>query len=64
MRYYISDDCTGCGLCAGLCPAVFQVGWDGLCTASEEEISQEDMGPAAEAAYECPEGAILEDEDE
>ena len=46
--------CIGCGMCAGICPAVFQMGEDG----KSKVFSQDDPGCADDAAAACPVDAI------
>ena len=49
--------CTGCGICADICPDVFEIGDDGFSHVIEEALCDE-AGCCLEAADECPEGAI------
>lgn len=51
------DLCTGCGICADICPIVFEIGDDGRSHVIDE-YACEDVGCCEEAADECPEGAI------
>jgi len=46
--------CIGCGLCAGMCPDVFQMNADG----KSEVIAQTDIPCAQNAAASCPVNAI------
>ncbi len=48
------NKCIGCGLCAGVCPAVFQMNADG----KSEVIAQVDEACARNAAASCPVNAI------
>ena len=54
----VTDDCIGCGLCAGSCPAVFQMNNEGraevIVPAVPEDLEQE----ARSAADACPVSAI------
>ena len=49
------DTCIGCGLCADLCPEVFEMNDDGVAQAIEEET---DSPCVQEAADSCPTDAI------
>ncbi len=56
-EFMISVDqnkCIGCGLCAGMCPDVFQMNADG----KSEVIAQTDKPCAQNAAASCPVNAI------
>jgi ferredoxin len=47
MRVWIEEDyCTGDGLCADLCPAVFEMGDDGLAHVKGQSAGQADGVPA------------------
>lgn len=58
MMASVTDDCIGCGLCAGSCPAVFQMNMEGraevVVPAVPEDLEQE----ASAAAAACPVSAI------
>ena len=51
------DLCIGCGLCEELCPAVFELGDDGVAHVIDPEEC-EAAGCCEEAAEECPVDAI------
>ena len=61
MVAYINEECIFCGLCADLCPEIFQLG-DESAFVSVEEIPEEMWDCCREAAEECPTGAIEIDE--
>ena len=48
------NKCIGCGLCAGMCPAVFQMNADG----KSEVVAQTDEACAQNAVASCPVNAI------
>ncbi len=50
------DDCIGCGMCAELCPEVFEIGADGY----SDAVGNPDVCPdkVQEAAEVCPTNAI------
>jgi len=50
------DLCTGCGLCAQICPEVFEIGDDGY--AHVIEGADETLPCVGEAMDQCPVGAI------
>ena len=41
MRYYVDENCIGCGLCEGMCPEVFRMAETGVAVAIDEPISNE-----------------------
>jgi len=47
--------CLGCGLCASLCPDVFQLGKDGKARVISSDCKKCDCKEVAES---CPAGAI------
>ncbi|MGI6403829.1 MAG: ferredoxin [Oscillospiraceae bacterium] len=49
--------CIGCGLCAEICPEVFQMAADGLAEVIGE-ITPENEAAANEAAESCPVSVI------
>lgn len=51
------DLCIGCGICASMCPEVFEMGDDGLAYVIAEVTSELEAG-AQEAAAACPTDAI------
>ncbi|MDD2239986.1 MAG: ferredoxin [Kiritimatiellae bacterium] len=52
-----SDTCTGCGLCADICPEVFEM-YDGLARAKVESVPEGAEATCREASDGCPPGAI------
>ena len=62
MRAYVDQDmCIGCGLCEGICPAVFQMNDDGKAGAAAD-TTDEKRDAVMEAIDGCPAGAIREEE--
>ncbi|HOB29199.1 MAG: ferredoxin [Dethiobacteria bacterium] len=57
MKAYVNEDCIFCGLCADLCPAIFQLG-DEQAFVSANEIPEEMWDCCREASEECPTEAI------
>ena len=51
------DGCISCGLCEGICPAVFRIGDDGLAEVYSEPTA-ENAGQVQEAAQGCPVAVI------
>ena len=58
MRFYVNDDCIGCGLCVSICPEVFALTEGDVARAQEEEVSPSMEAPATEAMDSCPTSAI------
>ena len=57
MKFFVSEECIGCSLCAGTCPEVFHMSGEG-----HAEAVPDDADAFADAALEaeagCPVGAI------
>ena len=60
MKYFVNENCIGCGLCAGTCPEVFSMSDEGNAVAIETDAPVEYEDSAAEAKDNCPVGAIEE----
>lgn len=58
MKYFVNDNCIGCGLCAGTCPEVFEITDSGVSRAVDGDIPAECEAAAEEALNNCPVGAI------
>lgn len=55
------DLCIGCGLCCGLCTAVFRMDDDGKAEAYQA-AAEENQGAVQDAIDSCPVSAIVWDE--
>lgn len=60
MRYFVNENCIGCGLCTNICPEVFAMTDEGTAIASGNDVSAENLEKANEAAHSCPVDAIEE----
>lgn len=58
MRYYVKEDCIGCGMCAGTCPEIFHMTDEGIAEAEDKEVDATLKEDAQEAMEGCPVGAI------
>ena len=52
------DLCLGCGICAEVCPEVFEMDDDNKAHAKANPVPPEAEGRCREAAEQCPESAI------
>lgn len=58
MKYYVNEECIGCGLCESTCPEVFSMTDAGTAVASDGEVPEDAQDNAVEAKDGCPVGAI------
>jgi len=62
MKVRVDENlCTGCGLCADICPEVFEMG-DEVSIVKVDNISSELEEKVREAAESCPVEAIIIEE--
>ena len=62
MKAHVNNDCTGCGLCAGICPEVFSMDSGDVATVLLPEIPMEFEAACRDAADSCPVEAITIEE--
>lgn len=58
MKYYVNENCIGCGLCVSTCPDYFTMADTGVAVAKDVEVSDELKADAAKTASGCPVDAI------
>ena len=59
MKVKVDKDlCLGCGICADICPDVFEIEDDSKAVAKVEEVPPEVQDSCRDAAQQCPEEAI------
>lgn len=58
MKFRVSSECIGCGLCASTCPEVFELTDENVARAIEGEVPAENEETALEAMDGCPVSAI------
>ena len=59
MKAYVDKNtCIGCGLCADICPEIFEMEDDGLAVAKDIDIPDDLLESAKEAEESCPVDAI------
>ncbi|MBO5451591.1 MAG: ferredoxin [Lachnospiraceae bacterium] len=56
MTAYVNENCIGCGMCASICPEVFQMTDENVALADDVLPELEDA--TKEAAQSCPVNAI------
>ena len=58
MRFCVSAQCIGCGLCADTCPEVFSMTDDGTAQSIATEVPAQAEASALDAMQSCPVSAI------
>ena len=58
MKFFVNNDCIGCGLCPSVCGEVFSMTDDGIARAADIEVYGEIMECALRAQEQCPVSAI------
>lgn len=59
MKAYVDPDlCIGCGLCADVCPEVFEYGSEDVATVIVDTVPPEAEDGARESEESCPSSAI------
>ena len=61
MKFFVNNDCIGCGLCTYVCAEVFSMTDDGVAKAVENDVTGSTAACAEEAMQQCPVSAIEHD---
>ena len=61
MKFFVNENCIGCGLCVGTCPEVFEMTDEGHAKAIDGDAPADALGSAKEAEANCPVSAIEND---
>lgn len=60
MKFFVNEDCIGCGLCVDACPEIFEMTDDNLAKAIDDHVEPSLEDSALEAQQMCPVSAIEE----
>lgn len=63
MKFKVNENCIGCRLCEGTCPAVFHMTDAGVAEAIPDEVPAGEEANALAAMEGCPASAIEKVED-
>lgn len=59
MKYFVNENCIGCGLCTEICPEIFELTDEGTAHAKDEAEMENALEACADEALEsCPVDAI------
>lgn len=58
MKYYVNEDCIGCGACNDTCPEIFEMTEQGIARALDIEPTGATLESAELAMAGCPVSAI------
>lgn len=58
MKYFVNENCIGCGLCPSACPEVFTLTDAGVAVAIEGDVPKDAEKDAQSAMEGCPVDAI------
>ncbi len=58
MKFFVTDDCIGCGLCNSICPEVFEMTDDGMAKALDVSVTGQVEALSLQAQEQCPVNAI------
>lgn len=61
MKFFVNNDCIGCGLCTSVCAEVFSMTDEGVAKAVENDVTGSTAACAEEAQQQCPVSAIEHD---
>lgn len=62
MKAHVNDNCIACGICVGICSAVFSLDDGDIATVIVSEVPKEFEEACREAAASCPVEAITVEE--
>ena len=60
MKFFVNENCIGCGLCTSLCPEIFSMSENDTAQAADTDVTGAENDTANEALHSCPVDAIEE----